>query len=628
MTTVTVSQRGESAASNSDSGVNPERGKPKANWGRRVSWLIILGFVAYSVVAWIDSGITIERFIKEWRHVENFFNRALPMDFPPLDEILWLSAQTLAIVIGGTLLAALLSLPLSIAAAANTGRTAFGRGLARFLTVVARAAPDVVLVMIFGLLIGGGPIAGIIALGLHSVGMIAKMFADAIEQVDEGPVTALRAAGATKSQQFWSGIFPQVLPAFIAVVLHRTDINLRVSAILGYVGIPGLGLAMFLSIGSFSYDCLLALAFIMLLLCLSFEVFSSFIRSRLLGVSSISTKKSFADRIVGLSGSFTQSKTAKPRRGAGSVQTGSEAAERGSAGFLAQNDTTAPVSGQQPGSVKAPALTSSGRVKTTAAQRRRPWTVQRAGTWLGILVMLAVIVASLWLSISTHNWSALQHFWESLEYKWNMMWPTYLKPENEEKLLPEVIKTINMAMAASFLTLVVSFVLGALSARNVAPNGTIRSIARTITVFIRAIPELLLALIFVIIFGLGPIAGILALGIGGIGLLAKLFADSLEEVNPGPERALRATGATKLQVFFSATLPQVMPAFVAHYLYSLDTKIRGATLLGIVGAGGIGYMLQMSNSVSQHQLLLLLGVILMLVFVLELISMFIRKHIR
>jgi phosphonate transport system permease protein len=100
-----------------------------------------------------------------------------------------------------------------------------------------------------------------------------------------------------------------------------------------------------------------------------------------------------------------------------------------------------------------------------------------------------------------------------------------------------------------------------------------------------------LASIFVVITGLGEVTGAIALGVGGVGLLGKLVADSFEEVDLGPEGALAATGAARVQVFFAATLPAGVRALVAHVLYLLDTNIRAATLLGIVGAGGIGFYL-------------------------------------
>ncbi|MFD0491269.1 phosphonate ABC transporter, permease protein PhnE [Saccharopolyspora spinosporotrichia] len=167
------------------------------------------------------------------------------------------------------------------------------------------------------------------------------------------------------------------------------------------------------------------------------------------------------------------------------------------------------------------------------------------------------------------------------------------------ELLSELLVTVQIALAATLIGAVLSLPVGALAAANVAPNPGVARFFRGVVLLVRGVPELVLAIVFVVITGLGPVAGALALGVGSVGLLGKLVADSLEEVDRGLERALRATGASRTQVFFAATLPQAAPAFVSHVLYQLDTNIRSATLLGLVGAGGIGYYLLNASRVLE-----------------------------
>src|SRR5690606_28008764 len=126
--------------------------------------------------------------------------------------------------------------------------------------------------------------------------------------------------------------------------------------------------------------------------------------------------------------------------------------------------------------------------------------------------------------------------------------------------------------------------------------------------------------------GLGAVPGALALGIGSVGLLGKLVADSLEETDVRVQDAVRAGGATRLQVYASATLRQVLPAFVAHVLYQLDVNVRAATLLGIVGAGGIGFYLLQANRVMQFDVVtFIILMILTVVLVLEAIAAWVRR---
>ena len=171
--------------------------------------------------------------------------------------------------------------------------------------------------------------------------------------------------------------------------------------------------------------------------------------------------------------------------------------------------------------------------------------------------------------------------------------------------------------------------MGSFAARNVAPNRHIRTGFRGLLLVIRGIPELILAILFVIVTGLGAQAGTLALAIGGVGLLGKLIADSLEEVPNGPERAISAVGGTRTQVYFASTLPMSIPAFVGHLLYLLEQNVRAATLLGIVGGGGIGLYLYDSLRVSKYdQVAAFLILIVILVLVIEAIAVFIRKALK
>jgi phosphonate transport system permease protein len=196
-------------------------------------------------------------------------------------------------------------------------------------------------------------------------------------------------------------------------------------------------------------------------------------------------------------------------------------------------------------------------------------------------------------------------------------------------LLADLVQTIKIALAATVLGAVLAVPIGALAARNVAPNSRVARAFRVLIVLVRGVPELVLAIVFVVIIGLGAVAGTLALCVGAIGLLGKLVADSLEEVDPGVEAAVAATGATRWQVLLAATVPQAAPAFVAHVLYQLDVNIRSATLLGIVGAGGIGFDLLSASRILEFGmvttvLLMVFGTVLLV----ELLALWLRRVVR
>lgn len=156
------------------------------------------------------------------------------------------------------------------------------------------------------------------------------------------------------------------------------------------------------------------------------------------------------------------------------------------------------------------------------------------------------------------------------------------------KVLVKMLETIEMAFWGTLLAILLALPLGIFGAKNYTLHRSIYGLARGICSFNRAMPELILALFFVLMYGFGPVAGILALAIHTSGFLGKFFADDIENAPPGPQEALRSSGAGRLKVLRYAVLPQVLPQYYAYVQYILERNIRTATVLGIVGAGGIG----------------------------------------
>lgn len=196
-------------------------------------------------------------------------------------------------------------------------------------------------------------------------------------------------------------------------------------------------------------------------------------------------------------------------------------------------------------------------------------------------------------------------------------------------LVFSMIETIEIAILGTFIAIVFSIPLALLSARNIAPNIVIFLIARTITVFFRAIPEFIIAMILVIAIGFGAMPGVLALGIHTMGFLAKFYAEDIEHINKGPVEALESSGASKRQIISFAIIPQILPAFVANNLYILDRNIRMATMLGIVGAGGIGYELQSAFRMFEYtRVSAIIIIIFITIFIIDNLSSYTRSKIR
>ncbi len=186
-------------------------------------------------------------------------------------------------------------------------------------------------------------------------------------------------------------------------------------------------------------------------------------------------------------------------------------------------------------------------------------------------------------------------------------------------------KTIEIAVWGTLLALALAIPLAYFGTRRFAPNRCIYAIARATCTFNRAVPEMISGLFFVLMYGVGPVAGILALGMHTSGLLGKFFADDIENADVKPQLALECIGANKIKVLRYAVLPQIMPQVLAYVQYILERNFRMATVLGIVGAGGIGVELIQRWHESQfgHA-----STILLCIFITVLLMEHATQHVR
>ncbi len=201
---------------------------------------------------------------------------------------------------------------------------------------------------------------------------------------------------------------------------------------------------------------------------------------------------------------------------------------------------------------------------------------------------------------------------------WNNIFP--------QTIVGATIETIQMALAGTFLALLVAFPLGFLAARNTTPHPIIYHGIRLILNFLRTIPDLALGLLFVAAVGLGAFAGTLALFVHTSTVLGKLLSESVENIDEGVVEAIRATGAGYTQIVAFAVLPQVLPDLISLTLYRLETNIRAAAVLGLIGAGGIGYLMNTSFRTFQYQeAAAIVLVLIVLVMVVDYTSYRLRK---
>ncbi len=194
-----------------------------------------------------------------------------------------------------------------------------------------------------------------------------------------------------------------------------------------------------------------------------------------------------------------------------------------------------------------------------------------------------------------------------------------------EIYVQEMLITIQLAVWGTVLAVVCSVPCGILSAENIAPWWICQPMRRAMDAA-RAINEIVFAMLFVVAVGLGPFAGVLALWIHTTGILAKLFSEAVEAIDPSPVEGIRATGASRLEEVIFGVIPQVLPLWISYSLYRFESNVRSATVLGIVGAGGIGMILwEVIRSFQYAETAAIVIIIVISVSMLDMISQRLRK---
>ncbi|MBD2248049.1 phosphonate ABC transporter, permease protein PhnE [Nostoc sp. FACHB-888] len=211
----------------------------------------------------------------------NLIGQMLPPDFSSV--INWIKPlfDTLAMSVAGTAIAVAFSLPLSLLAAGNTTPHLVVFQAARLILNALRAVPELIMGIILVAAVGFGALPGALAVGLHSIGMVGKFFAEYIEHVHSAPIEAAQAAGANKIQVIYHSILPQVLPQMLDVTLYRWEYNFRASTVIGAVGAGGIGFELIGALRIIRYEEVSAILLVILMMVILVDSFSSYLRRRL-----------------------------------------------------------------------------------------------------------------------------------------------------------------------------------------------------------------------------------------------------------------------------------------------------------------------------------------------------------
>lgn len=534
-------------------------------------------FALVAIWAWIFVEMDLLSIFDGLSDIANLVDYMLPVNFDVLDRAIALTLETFWMAVLGTFLAILLSVPLAFLAARNTTPHPIVYTIARGIIVFNRAVPDLVFALILVRALSIGPLPGILALAFHSIGMIGKLLADAIEQTDKQPREAVSSVGARSLQTIVTTIVPQITPAFISIALFRLDINLRSSTVLGLVGAGGVGLLLKETLGQLAYSEALGVVTVIFAFILLMEVLAAGVRATLL---------------------------------------------QGEGGDLPGARKWSIFANLQRSSESAP---QPAQRKAHNTKVLPPLTMKRAVSAGYGYLFLGLVVAG-FIAVHINFFRFFTSFGDIFTFTLRMIPPDFVTAGPQ--IFQGMVETLAIAAVSTVLGSLLSIPLGFLAAVNVSVNRFVYSITRVILVIIRGVPELILAIIFVAAIGLGPVAGIFALSIGTAGFLAKLIADSVEEIDPAPREAVTATGATRFQELFTSVMPQVLPALIGQLLYTFDINIRSSAILGIVGGGGIGFLLFNSMKVLAFDTTAAIIIaIFVLVYAIELLAGYVRKQV-
>jgi phosphonate transport system permease protein len=556
--------------------------------------------------------------------------------------------ETVALAFMATVLGLILALPLSFLAARNL---MWGNPVTRVIYYVVRTILNVVRsieslmwAIIFVVWVGLGPFNGMLALMFHTIAALGKLYSEAIESIDPGPIEAVRATGATGVQVVVYAVLPQIVPTFLSFTLYRWDINVRMSTVVGLISDAGLGFLVIQWIRLNNFRAMATAIIAIVLVVAILDYVSGWLRERVIAGTPIGRRASPVRRtattgllIVGLVAVFVWSWNVSKISLVDFVQ-GAPTGLKLARDFVVPNLLTRPTeehtvsatlpvpcSAGQPspaqesgprvdlslacGNVGDPLVISGHDLPPDASVSVR-WALAD-GAFLRVKENCCTTDSAGNVTVDTKINPLMEVNPESSQVepgRVEIVWKEVVGGPQLSDAFKTVVNlsgvTLLMALIATTLGSFFAAPLSFFAARNIMPQNAIgRGIYyafRTIFNLWRSIEPMILALICSAWVGVGPFAGVLALAINNIPNLGKLFSETIEEIDTGPVEAITATGANRLQTLVFAIVPQLVPKFLAFILYQWDINIRMSTVIGYVGGGGIGQYFRVQVQLNQY----------------------------
>jgi phosphonate transport system permease protein len=435
----------------------------------------------------------------------------------------------------------------------------FFRGILSFT----RAVHELIWAWLFVASFGLSPYAAIFALAIPYGGILGRILADALNDVPEEPIQALKLAGASEWQCLFYGYLPNVWTNMISYTLYRFECAIRSSTIMSFVGLGGLGYQIQLSLADLKFDEVWTFLFFLIILVVVVDIWSGQLRKN---INRSSSKKSI----------------------------------------------------------------------------KRLFSINRIS-----IMFVGILVISSWYEVKFVQEANFLQLFSSENAQYTKKFfsgllgleeeePAFFVLDHWKTAIDLTWETLIMSIIAIGIATMVTFITVIPASRNFA-DGTLTStnkiwqwlafwIIRVSYIFSRAIPELIWAMLIVFIFQPGMLAGALALAMHNFGILGKLCAEVIEEMNERPVRHLASSGANRMQMLIYGVLPTVMPKFLSYIFYRWEVIMRTTIVVGFIGAGGLGQEFKLSMSYFHYSdITLLLFCYVILVFIADFLSEWFRK---
>ncbi|MCE8026430.1 MULTISPECIES: phosphonate ABC transporter, permease protein PhnE [Halomonadaceae] len=255
---------------------------PRLERPSAIAFILLIGLAAFFLTGLQGANINPERLIRGVSNLGTFFGEAMPPNFSRWDVIATAMLETFQMAIVGVVFGVILSLPMALLCARNTSPHPVVRVISRNIVATLRTVPDLVWALIFVVAVGLGPLAGILAIIMDTIGFCARFFSERIEEVDPGPGQALAATGASRSGVICGAILPECTPSFVATSLFSVEKAVRSAVVLGLVGAGGIGVELSASMNLFRYDQALTVILAILVVVIGVEQISAWIRKRVI----------------------------------------------------------------------------------------------------------------------------------------------------------------------------------------------------------------------------------------------------------------------------------------------------------------------------------------------------------